>query len=204
MNEVMVSIPCSNDGSIHYARESKISVDSFDSSSTSSGEHYENSDSHDLVAPGLSSSPHSTGQHWFFADNLLGALEMLNTPKSCVCFQLLQNQGWPNLLVPVTLLGLTGVINWRTQVNPFFHVQKELFSWKQWSKYLSNYDRQVMTTLGPYTPQSALKNPPHLMKMTMMMLASEKLVHDFENKCPRSFYLQNNILFYFLKTHHMY
>lgn len=56
MNEVMMSIPCSNDGNIHYARESNISVDSFDSSSTSSGEHYENSNSHDLVAPGLSSS----------------------------------------------------------------------------------------------------------------------------------------------------
>ncbi|TWW65130.1 T-cell differentiation antigen CD6 [Takifugu flavidus] len=53
MNEVMVSIPCSNDGSVHYARESKISVDSFDSSSTSSGEHYENSNGHDLVAPAI-------------------------------------------------------------------------------------------------------------------------------------------------------
>ncbi|XP_029701387.1 T-cell differentiation antigen CD6 isoform X2 [Takifugu rubripes] len=53
MNEVMVSIPCSNDGSVHYARESKISVDSFDSSSTSSGEHYENSNGHDQVAPAI-------------------------------------------------------------------------------------------------------------------------------------------------------
>lgn len=63
--------------------------------------------------------------------------------------------------------------------------------------FVTNYDCQVMTALGPYTPQSALRNPPHLMKMIMMMLASEKLTHDFENKCLRSFYLQNNILFLF-------
>lgn len=127
MNEVMVSIPCSNDGSIHYARESKISVDSFDSSSTSSGEDYENSNSHDLVVPGLSSSPHFTGQHWFFANNLLGALGILNTTMACVCSQLLQNQDRANLLIPVTFLGLPGVISLRTQVNPFLHVQKEPF-----------------------------------------------------------------------------
>lgn len=59
MNEVMGITPCSTEG-VHYARVSKVSADSFDSSSTSSGEYYKNATSNDLVTPGLSSSSDST------------------------------------------------------------------------------------------------------------------------------------------------
>lgn len=55
MNEVMGVTPCSIEGDLHYARVSKVSADSFESSSTSSGEYYENATRHDLIAPGLSS-----------------------------------------------------------------------------------------------------------------------------------------------------
>lgn len=51
----------SYNGDPQYARVSKISVDSFDSSSTSSGECYENTNGHVEVTPGqLGSLPHIT------------------------------------------------------------------------------------------------------------------------------------------------
>lgn len=53
-NEVMAVIPNCTDGATEpqYSRVSKISVDSFDSSSTSSGEYYENTDGYVIVTPG--------------------------------------------------------------------------------------------------------------------------------------------------------
>lgn len=59
MNKVIEIAPHINEEVLHYARVSKISTDSFDSTSTSSGEFYENTTRHDLVTPGLFFSSHS-------------------------------------------------------------------------------------------------------------------------------------------------
>lgn len=50
----MAVIPNGADGVTEpqYSTVSKISVDSFDSSSTSSGEYYENTDGYVIVTPG--------------------------------------------------------------------------------------------------------------------------------------------------------